>query len=141
MMETNSRKEVLRAFIQAVWNEGDADSVDRFLSPLYRIRHDPGDPWNGQELDHAKFKERLRISRAPFPDQRFDIQELFAEGETVVMTWLWSGTHRGDLPGFPASGRRIRMSGITVYDFEGGRICGHWQEKDALGVYGQLRQN
>jgi predicted ester cyclase len=82
----------------------------------------------------------LRVSRAPFPDQRFEILGLFVEGDAVAMTWQWTGTHRGDIPGFPASGKRIRMSGATVYDFEGDRLRGHWQVKDALGVYQQLRQ-
>ena len=79
-------------------------------------------------------------SRAAFPDQRFDLQELFADGGAVVMTWLWTGTHRGDLPGFPATGKTIRMSGATVYYFDGDRLTGHWQITDRLGVYQQLRQ-
>lgn len=93
------------------------------------------------QLDIAGFKERVRQSRAPFPDQRFDVQEMFADGEAVVVTWLWSATHQGDLPGFPATGKPIRMSGATVYYFdETDRIAGHWQITDRLGVYQQLQQ-
>jgi predicted ester cyclase len=44
------------------------------------------------------------------------------------------------MPGFPATGRSIKMSGATVYYFEGERITGHWQITDRLGVYQQLRQ-
>jgi predicted ester cyclase len=44
------------------------------------------------------------------------------------------------MPGFPASGKQIRMSGATVYFFDGERISGHWQITDRLGVYQQLRQ-
>jgi predicted ester cyclase len=44
------------------------------------------------------------------------------------------------LVGFPPSGRTLRMSGATVYDFEGDRITGHWQIIDRLGVFLQLRQ-
>lgn len=82
----------------------------------------------------------MRLSRAPFPDQRFTIQELLAEDDKVVITWLWSATHKGDLPGFSATGNQIRMSGATVYYIEGGRLTGHWQITDRLGVYMQLRQ-
>ena len=39
---------------------------------------------------------------------------------------------------FPASGKRVTMSGITVYYFEGERISGHWQAVDRLGVFQQL---
>lgn len=134
------RKEILTAFIQEVWNEGETGRLGEYLAPRYTIHHDLGDPWDGQVLDLSTYEERLKVSRTPFPDQRFDIQERIAEGERVVLTWFWTGTHLGDMPGFPASGRSIHMSGATVYFFEGERISGHWQIKDRLGVYQQLRQ-
>ena len=105
-----------------------------------RSEHDPGDPWDKRELDLAGYKERVTLSRAPFPDQVFTIQELVGEGQKVVVSWLWSATHKGDIPGFPATGRRINMSGMTVYSFEEGRLTGHWQITDRLGVFQQLRQ-
>jgi hypothetical protein len=30
----------------------------------------------------------------------------------------------GDIPGFPATGNNIKMSGATVYYFEGDRLTG-----------------
>jgi predicted ester cyclase len=99
-----------------------------------------GDPWDKQQLDLAGYKDRVRISRAPFPDQRFTIQDLVGEASTAVVTWLWSGTHQGDLPGFPATCYNIKMSGATVYYFDGASLTGHWQMVDRLGVYMQLRQ-
>jgi steroid delta-isomerase-like uncharacterized protein len=116
------------------------DRSEKYISRKYTIHHDPGDPWDHQELNVEGFKERVRLSRAPFPDQHFAIQKLIAEGNAVAMTWLWTGTHKGDMPGFPASGKQIRMSGATVYFFDGERISGHWQITDRLGVYQQLRQ-
>ena len=56
------------------------------------------------------------------------------------MTWLWTATHMGAIAGFPATGKQLRMSGATVYYFEGDRITDHWQIADRLGVYQQLRQ-
>ncbi len=140
MSPGDDRKEILTRFVREVWSEGDVEASDRYIAPRYTIHHDPGDPWEGRELDLAGYKERVAKSRAAFPDQRFDIQELFADGNAVVMTWRWAGTHRGDVPGFPATGRTIRMSGATVYYFDGDRLTGHWQIVDRLGVYQQLRQ-
>ena len=131
-------KEILTRFIQEVWNEGDADAADRYLASAYTIHHDPGDPWDGQTLDLARYKERVRKSRAPFPDQCFKINELIAEPGKVVATWHWRGTHGEQVAGFPASGKSITMSGLTVYYFDGERITGHWQLVDRAGVYQQL---
>lgn len=138
----SSRKQWLVRFIQQVWNEGDADAADAYVADAYTIHHDPGDPWDGRVLDIAGFKDRVLRSRAAFPDQRFDIQGLFADGDSVVMTWLWAATHLGILAGFPATGKTVRMSGATVYGFDGHeRLTGHWQITDRLGVFQQLQQN
>lgn len=133
-------KEILTRFIQEVWNEGDAEAADKYLAPQYTIHHDPGDPWDRRTLDLEGFKERVRTSRAPFPDQCFAINELIAEPDKVVATWFWTGTHKGEVAGFAASGKTITMSGLTVYYFDGERITGHWQVVDRAGVYQQLVQ-
>ena len=136
------RKDRLAAFIRQVWDEGDVEAAADYLALTYTIHHDPGDPWEGKTLDLADFKDRVTRSRAPFPDQRFDIQGLFADGNGVVMTWLWSATHLGEITGFAASGRTIHMSGATVYLFDDeDRLTGHWQISDRLGVYQQLQRH
>ncbi|MGD1149074.1 MAG: ester cyclase [Thermoanaerobaculaceae bacterium] len=138
MSNGNRKKGILTEFIREVWSEGNIDCSSRYLAPRYTIHHDPGDPWDKKELDLEGYKERVRLSRAPFPDQCFEVQELFADGNAVVVTWFWTATHVGDIPGFPASGKQIKMSGATVYYFEGNRITGHWQITDRLGVFQQL---
>lgn len=140
MKQLTPRQEILREFLERVWSSGEIDACDRFLADRYVVEHDPGDPWNGETLDLAGFKERVRLSRAPFPDQRFDVQEWFENADGVAVTWLWSATHLGDFPGFPASGKTLRMSGATVYRFDSAdRICGHWQVTDRLGIFRQLQ--
>jgi steroid delta-isomerase-like uncharacterized protein len=137
-----SRKERLVSFIRQVWDEGDAEAADAYLGESYTIHHDPGDPWEGAVLDLYRFKDRVRTSREAFPDQQFAIQQLFEDGDSVVMTWLWVATHAGDLPGFPATGETLRMSGATVYNFDAqDRLTGHWQIADRLGLYQQLQRN
>lgn len=141
-MSADRRKQRLLQFIREVWDAGNASAVDRYLAQTYTIFHDPGDPWDGVTLDPAGFRDRLAKSRAAFPDQRFDVQHLSSDGDDVVMTWLWEATHLGDLPGFPATGRTIAMSGATVYRFDSSdRLIGHWQVTDRLGVFQQLQRN
>jgi predicted ester cyclase len=142
MIGTDARKRRLAAFIHEVWDLGREDAVAAYLADAYTLHHDPGDPWEGRTLDLGGYCERLWISRAAFPDQAFDIQAMFADGEAVVMTWLWAATHLGDLPDFAATGQTIRMSGATAYFFDAeDRLTGHWQITDRLGVYQQLMRN
>jgi len=141
MNDPGHNKSATLELLDRVWTQGDISASDSLVAPRYTIFHDPGDPWDGQMLDRSGFKERVRLSRAPFPDQRFAVQHLVAEDRSVVVAWNWSGTHRGEIPGFPASGRNITMSGLTLYSFEHGLMTGHWQCADRLGVYSQLQRN
>ena len=139
---THSRKQRLAQFIRQVWDEGNAEAVDAYLAPAYTIHHDPGDAWEGQTLDLAGFKHRLLRSRAAFPDQRFDIQHSIAEGDAVIIAWLWQATHQGDIAGYAATGKILRMSGATAYFFDQqDRITGHWQITDRLTIFQQLERN
>ena len=135
------QKVLLKAFLDEVWTGGNISGIDRYIAPSYIVHHDVGDPWHGQTLDQNGFRDRLIRSRAPFPDQAFTVQHMVEEGNTVAVSWLWQGTHLADLAGFKASGKVIRMSGITLYDFTGGLLSGHWQLTDRLGVYQQLMAN
>lgn len=142
MTKADRRKQLLTDFIRQIWDQGDTEAADSYIAETYTIQHDPGDPWDGRTLDRADFKDRVRRSRSAFPDQRFDLQGLLADDDSVVMTWLWKGTHKGDLAGFPATGRVICMSGATVYTFDDeDRLTGHWQITDRLGVFQQLQRS
>lgn len=138
MSAAGRNKELLARFIEQVWNKENLDAVDEYLAPLYTIHHDPGYPWDGQTLDVARFKARLKQSRAIARDQVFKIEDVIGESNKVVAAWTWTGTHLGDLPGIPASGKSITMSGLTAYYFDRARLTGHWQVADRLGIYQQL---
>lgn len=137
---TDDRKTLLREFFEEVWNAGNVAACDRFLAPTYVVHHDPGDPWHGKTLDLQGFKDRVSQSRAPFPDQRFEIRELVGKGDVIACSWLWNGTHLGQLAHFPPTGRLLTMSGITLYYFDATRITGHWQVADRLSIVQQLQQ-
>lgn len=139
-MGTSQNQATLINFLEDVWNQGRVEAVDQYLSDSYAIHHDPGDPWDGKTLSVRAFKDRLVQSRAMAPDQTFKVEKMVEERQAIAVGWSWSGTHLGDIPGIPATGRRITMSGLTIYDFEGDRICGHWQVADRLSIFQQLSQ-
>lgn len=136
------RKQLLGRFLDEVWSNGMVAACDHYIADEYTILHDPGDPWEGRLLSRDEFKERVSLSRAPFPDQRFDVQTMVGQGDAVATSWLWTATHQGDFPGYPATGLPVLMSGATIYSFdEDDLICGHWQISDRLSVFQQLQRN
>lgn len=137
-MSPSQMKALVAEFVDQVWTRGDFSELDRFLAPRYSIRSDPGDPWDGKTLTAEEFAERAQLSRAPFPDQQFFVDDMVADNDIVAISWRWQGTHLADFPGFPASGRKIETSGLTFYFFKNGRLCGHRQQTDRLSVFQQL---
>ena len=138
MMTSNDNKATLTQFMQRIWNNGDFTHLNKLVADQYTVRHDPGDAWEGQTLDHATFQERVMYSRNAFPDLRFDIQQMVAEADQVVSAWEMSGTHVGDLPQLPETGRPFAISGMTIYSFADGKVAGHWQAYDRLGFLMQI---
>ncbi|HVW74162.1 MAG TPA: ester cyclase [Rhizomicrobium sp.] len=137
-----NRKKLLAAFIEEVWSQGRIAACDDFIGETYTVRHDPGDPWDGQTLSREGFKERVRHSRGPLPDQRFTLVSMLEDGDAIATAWTWAATHSGEIAGFAPTGARLTMTGLTIYDFDGeNRIRGHWQAVDRLGIYRQLARN
>ena len=130
--------DILRRFMEQVWNSGNTTVVDDLVAAAYTIHSDPGDPWDGQTLTREAFKQRLTVSRAPFPDLRFELGEAVAEGDRVAICWTMLGTQAGPMAGRPATGRAIRVQGMTLYYFQDGQITGHRQVVDRLSVVQQL---
>lgn len=124
--------------MEEIWNSGDFSRCAELVFDSYEVKHDPGDPWEGQTLDLATFQQRVMYSRNAFPDLRFDIQEMIQEGDKVVASWVMSGTHLGDLPDLPATQRQFAIPGMTIYYFCNEKVGGHHQSFDRLGFLGQM---
>ena len=83
-------------------------------------------------------KQLLIATRSAFPDLRYTIEALVAEGDTVAILYTWRGTHTGALGGIPATGREVSAMGVMVCRVTGGRIVEEWDVDDRLGVMQQL---
>ncbi len=53
--------------------------------------------------------------RRAFPDAHVTFDELITSGDRIVGRWSATGTHKGELPGMAPTGRKIAISGITIY--------------------------
>ena len=55
-----------------------------------------------------------------------------------ITRWTVRGTHRGDLPTLPATGKTFSVTGITVGRLQDGKFVESWNNWDALGLMQQL---
>jgi steroid delta-isomerase-like uncharacterized protein len=72
------------------------------------------------------------------PDFRIDVTTCFADGNRATIEWILSGTHRGDLPGMPATGKRFSVRGATVLELQTHKICRNSDYWDAATIMKQV---
>jgi steroid delta-isomerase-like uncharacterized protein len=65
---------------------------------------------------------RIGAEMLAFPDLRVKMTNRVVHGNQVTVEWVATGTHTGDFPGFPASGRSFSIPGVTVVIRERGKI-------------------
>ena len=56
------------------------------------------------------------------PDAICEIRNRIDAGDTVIIEWTWSGTHTGDVEGWPATGKRVVSTGCNVLELDGDLI-------------------
>jgi steroid delta-isomerase-like uncharacterized protein len=132
---SDSNKNVVRRLFEEVWNKGNQAVADELFAPTY-AHHDTSTSDFGRGPDGEK--RRAMHYRTAFPDIRFTVADLVAEGETVVARWSCQGTHKGDLNGIAPTGKQFTISGISVARFANGKISEGWVNWDALGMMQQL---
>lgn len=132
---SESNKAVVRRLFEEVWNKGQMQVADELFGPSY-THHDSATPDTGRGPEGEK--KRAALYRNAFRDFRLTVEELFAEGETVIARWSCRGTHKGELNGIAPTGKQIAISGISIARFAGGKMVEGWVNWDALGLMQQL---
>ncbi len=133
-MTEEKNKALNRRFVEEVINQGNLDALDELIDPG-AVDHaaPPGFP-TGRE----GAKQFVTMMSSAFPDLYLTIEEMVAEGDKVAMRSSWSGTHRGEFMGIPATGKQVTVSQIDISRVADGRMVEHWGQFDALGLMQQL---
>jgi steroid delta-isomerase-like uncharacterized protein len=131
-MQDNSA--IVRRFVDEVINQGKMGSAEEFVweDVVEQV------PLPGQGPGLEGLKDVLRGMRSAFPDIDFSIKEQVCEGDKVVSRFEWTGTHKAEFMGVPATGRQVRVWGVVIDRLEAGRIKDTRILMDALALMMQL---
>jgi len=130
-----SNTELIARIADDIWNRGTLDVIDEVMTPDAAY-HGPHMPGGTGGRDH--WRQAIAMYRRAFPDSHVTYEELIECGDKVIGRWRATGTHTGELPGVPSSGKPIAISGITIYRVAGGKIVEAWEALDLLGMWQQL---
>ena len=125
---------IIRRFADEVITQGKIESAAEYV--WEDVVEQVPLPGQGPGLDGLK--DVLRSMRAGFPDIIFSIKEQITEGDKVASRFEWTGTHKGEFLGVPATGRPVRVWGVVIDRLEDGRIKNTRIIMDTLGLMTQL---
>lgn len=79
------------------------------------------------------------LVRSAFRDLQIKLEDQFAHDDRVVSRFTILGTHKGELMGLQPTGKKISVSGISIFRFKDGKAVEEWIEEDGgLGLMRQL---
>jgi steroid delta-isomerase-like uncharacterized protein len=121
-----------RKVFTEVYGEGKVNLVDQLYADDF-VDDSPGGG-KGREL----IKEAVTGFHKAAPDLKFEIEDVFATEDKVVIRYTGIGTQTGAYGEIPPSGKAIKVRGITVFLIENGKIKTEWTEYDRLGMLRQI---
>jgi len=133
--ELEEQNKELKKRAWEAWGKGDFETYKELLAPDY-VYYSPSR--TTKPMSREETIEFGKMLHNDFPDISWDIEELFAVEDRVIVRFISSGTHEGEFQGIPATGNKVEISGIIIARIENGKIVEDKEEFDMLGLMQQL---
>ena len=104
------------------WSKGNISWYDEILSPEFVMHGVDSEDIIGIEAN----KENVTSTRTGFPDFNATIDELIIKGDNFVARWTVTGTNTGPFGDLQPTGKKIKISGVTINHVEDGKISESW---------------
>jgi predicted ester cyclase len=125
----------IRRWLEEGWSKGNLTVADEMIDSNFSV-HGAG----GQVVRSGPegAKQLVAAWRAAFPDGRMIVDDIFAEGDLVVIRMTWNGTQTAEFYGRAPSGRSVVVTSIGIDRLADGKVVEGWGELDMLGLYQQI---
>ncbi len=128
--------QVLARWFEEVWNLRREETIDELLTANSICHTDEGPVIGPEEFRQKMYYPFL----AAFPDVRVTVEEIVPDGNRVIVLWSATGTHSGDIPGLPATGRRVEFKGLTRALVVNGKMMDGLQNSNIVEVFNSLAE-
>ncbi len=132
-MSNETNKAVLRRYYEEVLNGGNVGVLEAIALPNH-VEHDP---LPGQGTGIAGFRKRVEMLREGLKPE-FTIEQMVAEGDTVVVRWTNRGRHVAPFLGIPPTNKSFTIAGIDIHLVKEGKLAEHRHVVDQLSMMQQL---
>jgi steroid delta-isomerase-like uncharacterized protein len=135
-MSVDQNVALAKRWFEEVWNQRRTDTVYELMHPQgIGVGQDlPGVTITSQQ-DFINLHKRMMDA---FPDLKITADDIIGAGDKVVVRWSAIATHAGDSLGVPATNRTVRFNGISIQQYENGKLVRGWDNWDQLGLQQQI---
>jgi predicted ester cyclase len=130
---TATNKALLRRFYREVYVDWEMALVDEVVSPRF-TSHD----WPEGSTGPRPFREYYAAIRSAVPDARYEVDDLIAEGDRVVVRWTMRGTLEGAFGGIAPTDGPIALHGVAIYRVDDGKLMERWVVSDLHGLLQEI---
>jgi steroid delta-isomerase-like uncharacterized protein len=130
-----ANKALVRRFYTEVYVDWNMAMVDEVVSPRFTSHDWP----EGGATGPQAFRDYYAAIRAAVPDARYEVDDLIADDDRVVVRWRLVGTHEGEFRGIAPTGRAITLKGIAIYRVHDGKLMERWVVSDLYGLLEETR--
>lgn len=132
-------QEIVRRFVEELWNARRLEVADEIFADdcvTHQLRSGVLD--EPVRRGPREMKEHLSGWLKSFPDLRFHLEQMIAEGDRVVSLLVMEGTHQGSWMGISPTGKRVQIRMITIHRIANDKIVEDWVIVESLGLFQQL---
>jgi predicted ester cyclase len=134
-MSTQENVTSANRIVTEMFSQGKLSVGDEVFAPGY-IEHANVPPGLPPGLPGLKLF--ISALRAAFPDFRYTVEDVIAEGDKVAQRVKAHGTQNGEFVGIPATHRQVSWEEIHISDWADGKLVEHWVVQDQLSLLQQL---
>jgi steroid delta-isomerase-like uncharacterized protein len=135
---SSTNKAIAKFYFEEVVNRQRLEGLNKVFADTFLV-HSLLDSTETRKTiaDQADF---LKYLFKAFPDIHYTIGDILGADNRVVMRVMFSGTHKGEFWGFPASGNHIGyLSEIFFFRFSNNKIVESWVQLDLYDLFKQLQ--
>lgn len=130
-MSAEANKALVRSFVDAV-NKANISAFDQVVAKVtFSTTTMVPQGLEGLKQFFAGFG-------AAFPDARITLNDVIAEGDKVMGFFTFRATHKGELMGIPATGKRVEFNTMDLWRVANGKLAEPWDVVDLMSMMQQL---
>ena len=133
-MSIEDNKVVVQALVDQVFNDANVEMLPELMAENF----DDHSAMPGVPPGREGYTGFILMLHSAFPDFHFELNDMIAEDDKVVIRGTLNGTNEGFLMGMPATSKKATWTAIHSFRLASGQVVEHWGNIDMMGLMTQL---